>query len=337
MKKAVELLYMNVPVRTGGRDPPPLGRGGRQRQAHEVHGDQFWHQPVPNEWATEAQLEAYLLDFDPAERLAENFGLDNCELLPEDVARELHSCFSTHRENRQRLAKGVQARGYYVGSGKSSGKGGKSKSKGKSKGGKQGQSKGGRARGMTLDELKAVTTCAECGQKGHWKGDPGCLGAKAVHATGRQEDADGEEDEDDGSWYDQGHGQDDWDAWATNRYGFAASRLPPASSKDPLRHEAEQVARGVNRVIGKAGLTGNVAVDKVQAAVTSDDYLDAAAVKARIEAGRRSAMSTSSRRSTRPSPTSALSPWLRTSPPSWTSWRRRTRTPSTSTSCAEAC
>ena len=293
MKKAVELLYMNVPVRAGGRDPPQPGRGGRQRQAHEVHGDQFWYQPVPNERATEAQLEAYLLDFDPAERLAENFDLDNCELLPEEVARELHSCFSTHRENRQRLAKAVQARGYFVGGGKSSGKG-KGKAKGKSKGGKKGQSKGGRARGMTLDELKAVTTCAECGQKGHWKGDPGCPGAKAVHTAGRQEDVDDEQEYDDGSWYDQGHNQDDWDAWASSRYGFAASRLSRDSVKDPLRREAEQVARGVNRVIGKAGMTGNVTADKVQAAITSDDYLDAAAVKARIEAGRRSTMSTSS-------------------------------------------
>jgi hypothetical protein len=39
------------------------------------------------------------------------------EALPEDVARELHTCFSTHRENRQRLAKAVQARGYYVNTG----------------------------------------------------------------------------------------------------------------------------------------------------------------------------------------------------------------------------
>ena len=37
MKKAVELLYMNVPVRTGGRDQFPRA-GRQQRQAHEVHG-----------------------------------------------------------------------------------------------------------------------------------------------------------------------------------------------------------------------------------------------------------------------------------------------------------
>ena len=305
MKKAVELLYMNVPVR--GRDPPAPGRAGRYRQTHEVHGDLFWNQPVPNEWATEAQLEAYLLDFDPAERLAENFDTDSCDNLPEDVARELHTCFTTHRENRQRLAKAVQARGYYVGN-RSKGKGkDKSKSKGKGKKGSSGGKSGGKARGMSLDELKAVTTCAECGQRGHWKGDAACPGAaKSAHATGRadeDEEAEHVVDYDDG-WYDQAADQAEWESWANHRYGFAAARhqppVPPTSSssggapRDALRQESEAVARGVNRVLNKAGSSKQVSVDRVQATIRSDDYLDAASIKAKIEAGQRSAMSTSS-------------------------------------------
>ena len=212
--------------------------------------------------------------FDPAERLAENF--DNCEALPEDLARELRTCYNTHRENRQRLAKAVQARGYYVG-GKSTGKSGKSKSKGKGKGGgkKGGPSgKGGRARGMSLDELKAMTACAQCGQRGHWKGDAACPGAKTVHAAGRhdEEEAEASYDQDDG-WYDQAAEQEDWEAWSSARYGFAAQRVENDASKnrvDPLYSEAA-VSRGINRVLNKAGIQPRKDVETVQNTIRSDD------------------------------------------------------------------
>ena len=175
MKQAVELLYQNVQVRGGrdrdpGREGQPRGRQGRA--AHEAHHEwntDLWKVPDPS--ANDHQVDAWLCDHDPVEALADV----EPDELPEEVARELHECFATHRENRQRLAKAVQARGYYVG-GKGKGKDTKGREKGKGSKGKGGKKSGGKARGMSLEELKSKTTCSECGLRGHWRGDPECRG-----------------------------------------------------------------------------------------------------------------------------------------------------------------
>ncbi|CAL1151001.1 unnamed protein product [Cladocopium goreaui] len=173
IKQAVELLYPNVYVGRGGYSYGNRGPPGKGRSAHEAHatgepGD------IPTWDATEDQLEGWLYENDPVEALAE---VELCQGLPEEVSRELHQVFATHRENRQKLAKAVKARGFYVSGGNNSGKGKKGKSgkpsSFKPKGGK-GAKGGGKARGMSLDELKAVTACADCEQIGHWKGDPEC-------------------------------------------------------------------------------------------------------------------------------------------------------------------
>jgi hypothetical protein len=104
------------------------------------------------------ELEDWLYYEDPVEKLAE---YDMPDYLPENLARELHEVYATHRENRARLAKAVKARGYYVTKGK--GKKGAGKSRGKDGGKSAGKAppkskgKGGKARGMSLEELKKVT------------------------------------------------------------------------------------------------------------------------------------------------------------------------------------
>ena len=152
---------------------------------------------------------------------------------------------STHHENRQKLAKAVQARGYFVkGRGKSKGKGKKGEkgsSKGKSKGGGK---KGGKARGMSLEELKAQTACAECGQVGHWKDE--CPHRKS-HVTGtevKQETEDYEEeysyDYDYDEQYYQEWSPETWDEWSgrsdIGRQSYSARRVEEASpSSSPPR------------------------------------------------------------------------------------------------------
>ena len=147
---------------------------GKGRSAHEVQG-QWNDAQTADGTSNDMELEDWLYYEDPVEKLAE---YDMPDYLPENLARELHEVYATHRENRARLAKAVKARGYHVtkgkgkkGAGKSNGKdGGKSAGKAppKSKG------KGGKARGMSLEELKKVTTCGDCFELGHWKGDPQC-------------------------------------------------------------------------------------------------------------------------------------------------------------------
>ena len=162
LKQAIDVLYPNTLVSKGYTPSRSQGKG---RGAHEVHAEST-ESSWPSWDASEEQLEDWLWENDPIETLA------NADLqpgVPEEVSRELHQCFATRRENRQKLAKAVKARGFYVsggnaGKGKKGGKGskgGKSKSK-RSKG-------GGKARGMSLQELKAVTTCGDCEQIGHWK------------------------------------------------------------------------------------------------------------------------------------------------------------------------
>ena len=51
---------------------------------------------------------------------------------------------------------------------------------------------------MSLDELKAKTTCAACGQVGHWKGDLQCK-AKSANEASRAQNDDHDEEADD--WY----------------------------------------------------------------------------------------------------------------------------------------
>eukprot|EP00439_Symbiodinium_sp_Y106_P076752 s2863_g15.t2 len=233
MKQAVELLYQNTPVRSG---PPgnPQGHRGRARATHELHAEalDLWNKQ-PDWNATEEQWGNWLQDYDVVENLADY----DFEEIPEDIARELHTCFQTHRENRQRLAKAVQARGFYVG-GASKGKGrgkGDSKGKGKSKGKKA----GGRARGMSLEELKAKTTCAACGQLGHWKGDPQGR-AKSTNEASRAET--GNEEDDAGDWY-GGYTDDQWAAWEYERYGYSDDRAAYTARKPLLCHQAPRRRR----------------------------------------------------------------------------------------------
>ena len=206
MKQAIELLYPNVPVKFGNHDYKP--RQFRGRGAHEVQhqqSDLFQDWPMPD--SMDQQFGEWLAYHDPVEAVAETFFQDN-ESLPESIAKELHGCFASHRENRQKLAQAVQARGYYL---KGKGKGGKSKGgKDRSKGmGKKGSGKkgnSGKARGMTLEELKKVMACSECGQIGHWHNK--C--PRKAHATVREEDDFYDEEGDDyyGEWT-----PEEWEAW----------------------------------------------------------------------------------------------------------------------------
>ena len=302
MKAAVELLYQNVNVRTntaGGRDVRDRGgRGGRA--AHEAHIQQspishdyadLWK--LPGNEATEEQVENWIYDLDPVEQLASA----ELEEIPEDLARELHLCFATHRENRQKLARAVQARGFYVGQ-KGKGKG-KSKydSKGKSKDGKGKKGGGGKARGMSLEELKSKTQCADCGQRGHWRGDPQCKGARSNNAVQR----DGLDDDDEAQdWYEDYDRDVEYPSWAAERYGYEAhrssyvsARREPGDDRD-RRAEAEAVARGVDRVRRKAEPSAPaVNADQVKAQLTSDTFLDAEAVKSRIQSMHRPHMTPS--------------------------------------------
>ena len=311
MKQAVELLYQNVTVKSGQGGRNDLGHRGRPRGTHETHREEwdFWGK-MPEWNATEEQLNNFLLDHDPVENLAE------CELaqeIPEEVARELHTCFQTHRENRQRLAKAVQARGFYVGGGsKGKGKGTKGPAKGKGK--SKGKKGSGKARGMSLDELKAKTTCAACGQVGHWKGDPQCKVKSSNEASRHQND---EYDEGAEDWYgpDGDYTAEQWAAWEAERYGyedrtaFSATRTAPTRSStaettttptptapsDETDKEARAVARGINRVRGKASGLNAAAKDAEQAAKTDTDrfVIRAQDIKEKIQAANIPVMSPS--------------------------------------------
>jgi hypothetical protein len=86
------------------------------------------------------QMAEWIEYYDPVEALAVNMVYeDEYAAIPEGLAREL----TTHKENRQKLAKAVQARGYFV---KGKGKG---KSKDKSKAPK------GKGRGKAVAKLAA--------------------------------------------------------------------------------------------------------------------------------------------------------------------------------------
>ncbi|CAE7633950.1 GIP, partial [Symbiodinium sp. KB8] len=321
VKQAIELLYPTVQVRSGrepGRDAHRDQRaGGRARGAHETRWEYDPEWRLPSSGATEEQVANWLLDHDPAEMIAEQ----DMEELPEDLAKTLHSVMATHRENRQKLARAVQARGFYVNGGKgkkgSKGGGGKGSGKGKAKGsGKSSKGGGKTPNGMTLDELKAVTVCGDCGQKGHWRGDAAC-NAKKVNEVARHE---AEDDDYDGGadglddWYGYGEEGDD-DQWMAERYGYVVARTvqaatrtttsppnpsvtrPSSTSAAPtaaLRNEAARTARGVNKVRAKAGQTMEVATSAVEEALRSDDFFASEAVTRRIKEAHKPTMSRSS-------------------------------------------
>lgn len=290
IKEAVELLYPNVVVNKSYQNKG-YG-GGRGRGAHEAHHYEFGYDNVPGPEATSEQIEAWLVDHDPAEAFADN---EVVEALPEDVARELHTCFSTHRENRQRLAKAVKNRGFYV---SDKGKGKKGKGSGKTKGGGKGKGRkgpskgGGKARGMSLDELKAVTTCTACGQVGHWHDDAECPKRGAHEASREQEEDDEQEDwqwqEGDWSWADE-----EWEAWATERYGYPTARYAHTSSRtmtsrtpvptsslpsssSAVAKEAQKVTRDINAVRNKMGQLATVKEEDVKAEIESEQVKKAA-------------------------------------------------------------
>ena len=184
---------------------------------------------LPSWDASEEQLEGWLMDYDPVEMLADvemNGGV------PEDLTRELHHCFATHRENRQKLAKAVKARGFYVSGSSNAGKGKKGQKGSKGKKGKGSSKGGGKARGgMTLQELKAVTTCGDCEQVGHWRGDPECpKQRRGAHEAGREDDYDPW----DADWYDDAdYKWDDgtWDEFQENQARAAHTATRPAQVK----------------------------------------------------------------------------------------------------------
>eukprot|EP00913_Durusdinium_trenchii_P016249 g15271.t1 len=188
MKTAIELLYPTTLVsqRRDGGGFKGYG-GGKGRSAHEAQG--VWEESnTSNDYIQpDMDIEDWLFYEDPVEKLADEVP----DYLPENLARELHEVYATHRENRARLAKAVKARGFYVnkskGGKKGSKGGGKSKDSGKAGKGSGGKSKGkgsGKARGMSLEQLKQVTSCADCGEMGHWRGDTQCKNpAKKAHET----------------------------------------------------------------------------------------------------------------------------------------------------------
>ena len=238
IKQAIDLLYPNVVVRHGGQ----AGKGYRGRGAHEAqqqqHSESYqndWTWAVPEPGDDAASIEDWIYNNDPIEALAGDQG--DVSLLPEPLARELHGCFNSHRENRQKLARAVQARGYYVkGKGKGGKKGGKSKSsKGKGSGGSKGKKgSGGKARGMSLEELKASTACSECGQIGHWHDDPECPARRKSNVVGsgdgHQAEPAGGEDE--YGYYHEWDETYEGDEWAEEWYEQEAPRSSNAASRE---------------------------------------------------------------------------------------------------------
>ena len=231
--------------------------------------------------------------------------------LIENLARELHEVYATHRENRARLAKAVKARGFYVnkskGGKKGSKGGGKSKDSGKAGKGSGGKSKGkgsGKARGMSLEQLKQVTSCADCGEMCHWRGDTQCKNpAKKAHETVNVDFEDTEQYE---AYFQQDYPYDDWhewepdtnEAWVTNKYQtwddekVSVSKKQTAAEAFPQLdyEEAKHVVKTVNAVKRKAsehaGSSGDVPPE--QAGLTPatrplDVFTATAQVKEQIE------------------------------------------------------
>ena len=236
VKAAVELLYPQTAVAPRrDRDYKGFGKG---RMAHEVQGtwdDSYEHS---------MDLEDWLFYEDPIEKTAE---WDNADYLPENLARELHEVYNTHRENRARLAKAVKARGFYVNKGKGKKGGGGSKGKGppakgagkSSQAGGKSKSKGGKARGMSLEELKKVTTCADCGEMGHWKGDP--QGAKKAHEVLHEE---AEEEDPTVEQYDYSQY---WYGWQDDNEAWTATRAEPRPQEPEQKSQKSKVYPNLNK------------------------------------------------------------------------------------------
>ena len=171
LETAVETLY-----------PPPVtdshklagnwphGKGNRWKSAH-IAGWTPWGYPEASWEAPEDPLENYMVDGESEE-------------LPEGLAKELHTAYAGYRDNRDRLAAAVKARGFIKGKGKQKGK---DSGKGKTKDGKGGKSSGKARKGMSLTELKKITVCRSCGVRGHWEGDAECKSSKIAHAASHAE------------------------------------------------------------------------------------------------------------------------------------------------------
>ena len=307
MKTAIELLYPTTLVsqRRDGGGFKGYG-GGKGRSAHEAQG--VWEESnTSNDYIQpDMDIEDWLFYEDPVEKLADEVP----DYLPENLARELREVYATHRENRARLAKAVKARGFYVnkskGGKKGSKGGGKSKDSGKAGKGSGGKSKGkgsGKARGMSLEQLKQVTSCADCGEMGHWRGDTQCKNpAKKAHETVNVDFEDTEQFE----AYLQDYPYDDWhewepdtnEAWVTNKHQtwddekVSVSKKQTAAEAFPKLdyEEAKHVVKTVNAVKRKAsehaGSSGDVPPE--QAGLTPatrplDVFTATAQVKEQIE------------------------------------------------------
>ena len=229
----------------------PGSEANPQTKGTQHHSDWFhdWH--VPDLADTTVSWDDWLYNNDPIEAIIESTyqEANDMNLVPESLASTLSSCFSTHRENRLRLARAVQSRGYWVKGGKGKGKGKSSKGAGKgSKGGKpsKGRGKGGsgKARGMSLDELKAQTACAECGMMGHWKDE--CPNRKSNVTRNYDDEHYGDQDYDNEENWDYGPGfeGDEWteenwqDWWPEQDAGLRSShttlREPPPAKVPPV-------------------------------------------------------------------------------------------------------
>ena len=229
MKQAIDVLYPNTLVGNRHYTHRPAGKGRGAHEAHTMDQQQTDEVPLPSWDASEEQLEGWMMDYDPVEMLAD---VEMNEGVPEDLTRELHHCFATHRENRQKLAKAVKARGFYVSGSSNAGKGKKGQKGSKGKKGKGSSKGGGKARGgMTLQELKAVTTCGDCEQVGHWRGDPECpKQRRGAHEAGRGDD----HDPWDADWYDDADYQWDdgtWDEFQENQARAAHTATRPVQVK----------------------------------------------------------------------------------------------------------
>ena len=117
---------------------------------------------------------------------------------------------------------------------------------------------------MSLDELKKKTTCGDCGQLGHWRGDPACRGPNKANETVTIDLADDENPENDDLYYDdvwmewQDWEQDANEAWTTHSGAAdqsSAAYAAQAKKEQKSEHypeltkpEAEEVIHGVNRI-----------------------------------------------------------------------------------------
>ena len=172
------------PERTNDRERKPFNKYKYNRQANL--GQQDW-------WQEEYYEEQDDDEDDPEDDAGCYFAgateeYEVCDTI-EEVEEDTFICLLCNgHEDAEEMASICQAETHAFLSWNRTANKGDVKGKGKGKGKRKGKGKGKRPRyssgmkpGLSLDErkkalnkLKSETKCNDCGEQGHWKGDPGC-------------------------------------------------------------------------------------------------------------------------------------------------------------------